>query len=57
MAKCKLLDIEMNMGKICPISKNLKKKEKFLCYKNCGFSPLRDKNKKRMIQAKLSKYN
>ena len=55
MPICKLLDIEMNIGEICPASKNFKKK-KFICYKNCGFSTLRDKNKKRVIQAKLDKY-
>ena len=50
--KCKLLDIEINTSKICPASKNLKKK--FRCYKDCGFSPLRDKNKKIIVQTRLS---
>lgn len=51
MAYCKLLNIEIDMNRICPASKNFKKS--FLCYKDCGFSPLRDKNKKRIVQAKL----
>jgi hypothetical protein len=45
---CKLLEIEIEIGMMCPSSKNYKKR--FCCYKNCGFSPLRDKSKKRIIQ-------
>lgn len=52
--KCKLLDIEIDMNYICPISYQFK--ERFLCYENCGFSPLRSKNKKIIIQSKLEKF-
>lgn len=54
MANCKLLDIEMDTNRLCPVSKQFK--NKFLCYIDCGFSSLRDKNKKRMIQARLDIY-
>lgn len=58
MNRCKLLDIEMPLNLICPVSKNYD--ERFVCYKDCGFSPLRDINKKikiktkRKIQMKIS---
>ena len=51
MSQCKLLNTEMDINKICPVSNQFKKK--FLCYKDCGFSPLRDKNIKRVVQQKL----
>ena len=51
MVSCKLLNIEIDISRTCPASKNFRKS--FLCYKDCGFSPLRDKNKKRIVQAKL----
>ncbi len=50
MNKCKLLNIEMPLKKICPASKNYK--ERFVCYEDCGFSPLRDKNRKIKIKIK-----
>lgn len=46
----------MPLNMICPASKNYD--ERFVCYKDCGFSPLRDINKKikikRKIQTKIS---
>ena len=54
MSKCKLLNKEMDLNNLCPVSINYK--WKFLCYKDCGFSPLRDKYKKRIIQSKLEKF-
>ncbi len=50
MNRCKLLDIEMPLNMICPASKNYD--ERFVCYKDCGFSPLRDINKKIKIKRK-----
>lgn len=50
MNRCKLLDIEMPLNMICPASKNYD--ERFVCYKDCGFSPLRDINKKIKIKIK-----
>lgn len=46
MKKCKLLDVEMPLNMICPSDK------RFVCYKDCGFSPLRDVNKKINIKIK-----
>jgi hypothetical protein len=51
MVNCKLLNIEIDVRRICPASKNFRKR--FLCYKDCGFSPLRYKNRKITVQAKL----
>ncbi len=50
---CKLIDIEMPLNKVCPASH-----KKFVCYKQCGFSPLRDNSiipekKKTILQTKL----
>ena len=42
--KCKLLDIEMPLGKKCPSSYNL---DGFKCYKGCGFSGYRVKGDKK----------
>ena len=59
MNVCKLLNIEMPIHKICPASK--KSGERFICYKDCGFSPLRDPDKrmkiniKKKIQTKISR--
>ncbi len=50
MNRCKLLDIEIPLEKICPASKNFKKR--FVCHKDCGFSSLRDINKKIKINIK-----
>ncbi len=50
MKKCKLLDVEMPLNMICPVSKSSGKR--FVCYKDCGFSPLRDVNKKINIKIK-----
>lgn len=54
MAICKLLKIEMDTNKFCPaISSSTirSKKDRFFCYEDCGFSPLRNdeksKNRKR----------
>ena len=60
MSKCKLLDIEMPIHKICPASKN--SDERFVCYKDCGFSPLRDPDKhirikiKKKLQTKIDNF-
>ena len=60
MNRCKLLDIEMPIHKICPASKI--SDERFVCYKDCGFSPLRDPDKhikikvKQKIQTKIGSY-
>ena len=57
---CKLLDIEMPIHKICPASKN--SDERFVCYKDCGFSSLRCPDKhikikiKKKIQTKIGGY-
>lgn len=51
MINCKLLNIEIDVSRTCPVSKNFRRS--FLCYKDCGFSPLRYKNKKRTVQVKL----
>ena len=48
--KCKLLDIDIPLGMICPASKDYE--ERFVCYKDCGFSPLRDPNKNIKIKIK-----
>ena len=44
--KCKLLDIEMPIDFICPASRNFG--ERFLCYNDCGFSPIRKEKPKRI---------
>ena len=60
MNKCKLLDIEMPLHKICPASKS--SDERFVCYKDCGFSSLRDLNRhvkvkiKKKVQTKIGSY-
>ena len=57
---CKLLDIEMPIYKICPASKN--SDERFICYEDCGFSPLRHAGKhvkikiKKKIQTEIGDY-
>jgi hypothetical protein len=61
MKKCKLLDIEMPLHKVCPAS--MKYTKRFVCFKNCGFSSMREnidiKKKifdKKVIQATLFEY-
>lgn len=39
MNKCILLDIEMPLNLICPVSKDYG--DRFVCYRDCGFSPIR----------------
>ena len=52
--KCILLDIEMPLDRICPASKNFG--DRFVCYRDCGFSPIRKEKAKtkRFVQINLT---
>lgn len=55
MDKCKLLNIKMPLDLICPASYY---GNRFICYKDCGFSPLRKGRKKikKIAQTNLNNF-